>query len=263
MEHHKDAADIIPNLEDKVGLKVDLLEYTPNAAKLLYAICKQCVTRESTSEIYKRDIPIETQTKLIQSVIDSGHTSILEHITFTFSIAGISRVTSHQVVRHRIGVSVTQQSQREVSADNFKFIIPPFIMAHDDTRAFFFKKMERNKQDYVTLCEMLSKYLSPQDTMQKVREDARYLLPGACETKLVLTFNARSLMHFIALRSCMRAQWEIRNLSNRLLNEVEKVVPSVFKQAGPPCEKFRFCMEERSCGRYPTVHDFLQTFEDE
>lgn len=261
--------------KNAVELRVELMEHSRNIVPLLYAICKQCNSPMDAADIFIRekagyeselhdlekfDIQppkdgfTNKQVKLIRSVIASGHTSTVEHVCFTFGISGFSRISSQQVTRHRIGMAVTQQSQRETSGDNFHFVIPPNILLHEDTRTFFFKKMQFDMDAYEQMRLMLEAHGYKKQSCQ---EDARSLLPNACETKFVLTFNARALLHFIELRNCRKAQLEVRNLSNQILKLVTPIVPVIFDSAGAPCERHGFCTEDRSCGRYPSLNSLL------
>lgn len=252
-------------------LDVRLMEYSQNAIPLIYSIAKQCNSTDAAADIYL-DAKLKyngelyqptnpeisnviKQRNLIQKVIASGHTSVVEHINFTFGIAGFSRISSQQVTRHRIGMAVTQQSQRETSGENFTFIIPPHILFHDDTRQLFFEKMSSDRDYYIRMHDML---VAHGYMKQSCQEDARFFLPNATETKFVLTFNARALLHFIELRNCHKAQWEVRALGNSFLKQVNEVVPTIFESAGPPCERFGFCMEHKSCGRYPSITTLLE-----
>lgn len=175
--------------------------------------------------------------ELIRKLVKMGHLSPLEHASFTFSVDGISRACSHQLVRHRIA-SFSQRSQRYVSEDGFGFVIPPGI---DDATLLIFRGAMRDLQKAYN---RLIGFGIP-------KEDARYVLPNACETKLVVTMNARSLLHFFKVRCCRRAQWEIRRLAREMLAEVRKVAPVLFEKAGPKCETEGICPEgTMSCGRW-------------
>jgi thymidylate synthase, flavin-dependent len=262
-------------MEDKSQeLNVQLMEHTHNAATLIYSICKQCNSPDGAADIFFNELrkdacheifmkneiglapnqksPAETRNDLIRKVIASGHSSVVEHVSFTFGITGFSRISSQQVTRHRIGMAVTQQSQRETNAENFTYVVPPHILEHEDTRTMFFEEMRHDQERYSKMLHLLEGHGYKKQSCQ---EDARFLLSNACETKFVLTFNARALLHFIELRNCRKAQWEVRALSNKLLSLVNPILPAVFDTAGAPCERFGFCTEDRSCGRYPSLKD--------
>lgn len=178
--------------------------------------------------------------RLTRQMVKSGHHSTIEHMNFTFAIEGVSRACTHQLVRHRIA-SYSQQSQRYVKADSFldNAIKPHTVAAKAEASAKFDALMQQIAKCYNELTEM-----------GIPAEDARFVLPNAAETKIVVTMNARSLLHFFEERCCTRAQWEIRELANLMLAEVRKVAPTLFADAGPTCEAARFCREgKRSCGK--------------
>lgn len=171
--------------------------------------------------------------------------SILEHNAFVFHVSGISRVTSHQLVRKRIA-SFSQQSQRYVNAINFDFITPPSI-----TSAGY-------NEEYEKLIEQLLNFYTQLVENGVPKEDARYILPNATTTQLIVTMNAHALIDFFANRCCTRAQWEIRELANKMLQEVKQVAPTIFRNAGAYCDFYGYCREEKSCGRAPTLKELLQ-----
>ena len=184
----------------------------------------------------------EQAAKLVRKLVSMGHFSTLEHVTFTFAIEGVSRVLTHQLVRHRIA-SYSQQSQRYVKEHNFETIMPPTIAARPEAKEKFLKLMQEIQDLYNELTE------------QGIpAEDARYVLPNAAETKIVCTFNVRSLLNFFSLRCCSRAQWEIRQLAEKMLAECKKVAPVLFENAGPTCVSEGICREgEMSCGRLQAI----------
>ena len=185
----------------------------------------------------------------LQHAIASGHESVLEHVSFTFLITGISRACSHQLVRHRLA-SYSQQSQRYVglsSRDVFDHVIPETISKNQEAMAEYERLMSAISEVYGRLVDC---YKIPQ-------EDARYVLPNACETDLVMTMNVRELRHFFNLRCCNRAQWEIRELANEMLKICKFTEPTLFEGAGPSCEKYGLCPESRTCGKHPRVKDVI------
>ncbi len=166
------------------------------------------------------------------------HLSTLEHVSFTFAIEGVSRVLTHQLVRHRIA-SYSQQSQRYVSEHDFEYIMPPTVAANEAAKEKFEQLMDTIQSTYNELVEL-----------GVHKEDARYCLANAAETKIVVTMNARTLLHFFQLRCCVRAQWEIRRLADLMLAEVKKAAPLLFKKAGPTCVTDNYCSEgDLTCGR--------------
>ncbi len=177
--------------------------------------------------------------KLLQRLVSLGHFSPFEHASFTFSIDGVSRALSHQLVRHRIGVSFSQKSQRYVKEKAFDFVIPDSI-AKDDVL----------KEKYLAMIDDLQDKYNELLALGIAAEDARYILPNAASTNLVVTMNARSLLHFFELRCCTRAQWEIRQMANLMLKEVQTVAPHLFAGAGPTCVSSGLCFEgDMCCGR--------------
>ncbi|MDH7577438.1 MAG: FAD-dependent thymidylate synthase [Bacillota bacterium] len=228
-------------------MKVELLTHTPEPEATVAAAARLCYTARCAGEL-KENLSRAEVDSLLRKLVAVGHLSPAEHASFTFAIEGVSRALSHQLVRHRIA-SYSQKSQRYVDERDFAYITPPSIAADPGALALFREKMEELQAAYRELSKKVP------------REDARYLLPNAVETKLVCTFNARSLFNFFRLRCCRRAQWEIRALALKMREEVRRVAPVLFALAGPPCETEGICWEgEFSCGgaqevRYREVPD--------
>ncbi len=241
----------------KKSLKVELLTFTPDPLDVLYTACRQCYSPASAREIWREEgIPREKKSKLVKKVVASGHESPLEHVSFTFAIEGISRACSHQLVRHRLA-SYSQQSQRYVKSTDLHFVIPPSIEKSDTAREIFLDVMSQVERAYRDLMLVLEEEYGQKG--ETVIQDVRYILPNACETKIVVTMNARELLHFFSVRCCTRAQWEIRALAWEMLNAVKRILPEVFESAGPKCERLGYCPEGAySCGRYPTKEEALR-----
>ncbi len=221
-------------------MKVELITYTPDPEAAVAAAARICYSDRGALDL-KQDLSREEVGSLIKKLISMGHLSPVEHASFTFAIEGVSRSLSHQLVRHRIA-SYSQKSQRYVNETNFSYITPPSIAADANAVAVFNRVMDDLQEAYGKLAEIVP------------REDARYLLPNAVETKLVCTMNARSLYNFFRMRCCHRAQWEIRELASRMRELVRQVAPTLFALAGPSCEIEGICWEgEASCGRAPEV----------
>ncbi len=221
-------------------MHVELVSHTPEPERLVAAAARLCYSPRGASGLLAAMDKNEAA-RLLRLLLARGHESPLEHITFTFAIEGVSRVLSHQLVRHRIA-SYSQKSQRYVNEDYFNYIIPPSITAAPAALARYQECMRALQEAYHELQAMVP------------REDARYLLPNACETKLVCTFNARSLLNFFRLRCCSRAQWEIRELALTMREQVREIAPFIFNHAGPTCETEGVCYEgSMSCGRAPVV----------
>lgn len=224
-------------------MKVELLKYTPEPEILVAMASKLCYSESTIDDLYQRMKEKEVSS-FINKLIEMGHHSPFEHVNFTFGIEKISRVTTHQLVRHRIA-SYSQQSQRYVKYEDLKYVIPPTIQK--DKEIFFKKAIEFAKQTYEQLI-----------TSGVPVEDARYVLPEACETKIIVTMNARELFHFFRLRCCNRAQWEIRRMAYKMLNEALKVAPILFSDAGPPCWRGACPEGKMSCGKKPKREEVLE-----
>ena len=218
-------------------MEVKLIRYTPDPDKTVAMSARLCYSPIGAAQLEEK-MTDEQATKLVRKLASMGHASTFEHASFTFAIEGVSRVLTHQLVRHRIA-SYSQQSQRYVKEHNFETIMPPSIAANKEAKAKF-EALTKEIQD--TYNEWTEAGILP--------EDARYILPNAAETKIVVTMNARSLHNFFELRCCTRAQWEIRALANKMLEEVKKVAPALFENAGPTCVTRDFCGEgAMTCGR--------------
>ncbi|MEM3674300.1 MAG: FAD-dependent thymidylate synthase [Candidatus Methanomethyliaceae archaeon] len=208
------------------------MSFTPDPERVVAASARQCYSKFSATRAL-RDLTDADIQRLLKKVIESGHHSVLEHASFTFAIEGISRACSHQLVRHRIA-SYSQQSQRYVKLDEIDFIIPESINRDDKLRSEFYEALE--------LCKTCYKKLLEEGVPA---EDARYVLPQATPTKIVVTMNARSLMNFFELRCCLSAQWEIRRLAEEMLSIVKQVAPRIFENAGPFCVTRKVCPEKK------------------
>ena len=222
-------------------LNVVLLAHTPDPERACASAARQCYSDISVKEL-KENMSDQQVKNLLDQVIKSGHTSTLEHASFTFGIEGISRACSHQLVRHRIA-SYSQQSQRYVNAKDFNYILPPSLSSNPELK----KKFE----DFIKTAADAYSELSNAGISN---EDARFVLPNACETKVVVTMNARALLNFFKERTCVRAQWEIRALADRMLEECMKIAPTIFKYAGPSCVTDKVCRQgKRSCGKWKSI----------
>ena len=214
-------------------MKVELLSYTPEPDRVVAISARLCYSKIGISELAEKltDDKIKDLLKKLES---SGHLSPLEHANFTFGIEGISRVTSHQLVRHRIA-SYSQQSQRYVKMSNGEFVIPPSIKKNSSASELVYNLNDMAMSVYNKLIQL-----------GIPEEDARYILPQGITTKIIVTMNARELLHFFNLRCCLRAQWEIRTMANLMLRKVKEVAPIIFEKAGPSCFSGP-CPEEGPC----------------
>ena len=217
-------------------MKVNLLKFTKEPEKICAIAARLCYSVAGVDKISEK-FTEEKIKDLLDKVISSGHHSVLEHASFTFDVEGVSRALLAQLTRHRIA-SFSVQSQRYVKfKDGIEFIIPETIKKNN---CFLEKCNEFLKNTENLYKEFLDAGIPA--------EDARYILPNACVTKIIITMNARELRHFFSLRSCDRAQWEIRELSRCMLNLVKKEAPLLFVDAGPNCVR-EDCHETFTCGK--------------
>ena len=206
-------------------MDVRLLYSTPDPERAVAAAARLCYAPVGAAELLD-EMTDEAVRKVLKVIITSGHLSALEHASYTFAIDGVSRAMTHQLVRHRLA-SYNQQSQRYVTyAEEPAFIVPPDIEADPVRRAEFLGVCRASFDAYRA---MLDAGTAP--------EDARYLLPNAMETKIVVTMNVRELLHFFELRCCKRAQWEIREVALRMLDLAEPTAPYIFMDAGASCRR--------------------------
>ncbi|CAG7838890.1 FAD-dependent thymidylate synthase [Clostridium haemolyticum] len=239
-------------------LKVRLIEHTPNPEKVIASAAKLCYSAAGVDDILE-ELSEENVQGFLNRLISYGHMSPIEHVSFTFAVEGVSRSLTHQLVRHRIA-SYSQQSQRYVKLNQFSYIVPPEIEKNDKAREIFIKAMENSQEAYDEIVYILKeKYID--NGMKKLAaekkaiEDARYVFPNACETKIVITMNARSLINFFQHRCCNRAQWEIHALADEMLKQVRKVAPILFKNAGPSCVKGKCPEGTMTCGSIKDVRE--------
>ena len=238
-------------------LNIKLLDMTPNAISIIYAACRQCYSAEFAGDIFGEEKEgLEKQVEFVKRVVESGHESPIEHVKFTFAVEGISRVLTHQLVRHRLA-SYSQQSQRYVKKADFDYILPPLIETESEAKDEFIKIMDSIQASYK---KMLNIFKNKGKEGEKVNQDVRFILPQAFETKIVITMNCRELLHFFKQRCCARAQWEIRNLANKMLEICKQYLPAVFSEAGAKCESLGYCPEGEkfTCGKYPLKRDVIQ-----
>lgn len=214
-------------------MKVTLLAYTQNADAICAAAGKSCYSEKPSYELVEADNP----EKVLGKIVGMGHHSVIEHASFTFSVEGVSRSLTHQLVRHRVA-SFSQQSQRYVSLDKPTFVTPHSIENDSESLRIYNDIMESIWDAYNKLSErgILS-------------EDARYVLPNGCTTNITITMNARELLHFFRLRCCNRAQWEIREMADEMLRLCKEVSPTIFADAGPPCVTEKCPEGKLSCGK--------------
>lgn len=237
-------------------LKVILLEHTPNPEALVAMAAKLCYSPVDIESLKERTAT-KDQTKFVERLMEMGHMSPIEHSSFTFAVEGISRACSHQLVRHRLA-SYSQQSQRYVSEEGgFDFVIPPSIKQDMELTLYFKDFINKAQEAYNHVVSRLNeKGLKGEEANQ----DARFMLPNACETKIIITMNARELLHFFAQRCCNRAQWEIRSMAIEMLRLVTRTAPTIFRNAGPNCLKGRCPEGKYTCGKVKDVREFFRTY---
>lgn len=217
-------------------MDVILLSCTPNPEKIVAIAARLCYSNKSPLDLYT-DLTDKEIEKLINIVTSNGHLSTLEHATFTFGVSDISRACTHQLVRHRMA-SYNQQSQRYVDlSKDQNTILPKSILSSEEA-----------KSEYLNITKIAHEGYSKLVKMGIPKEDARYLLPNSYPSNIIVTMNARELMHFFEVRCCNRSQWEIRDLAWKMLKICKSVAPRLFKYSGPKC-MFDKCPEgNMSCG---------------
>ncbi len=254
--------------------KVTLLAYTPNPELAVAAAARLCYSAADIESIREGLTPEKTA-HFVEMLAEIGHESPLEHASFTFGIEGVSRSLLAQITRHRIA-SYSVQSQRYVKENAFRYVVPPEIEAVPEARECYINAMERDREDYEKLAEILksrhkknflesgmSEKEADRAAEKKAVEDARFVLPNACETKMVVTMNARSLLNFFRHRCCGRAQWEIRAVADEMFRLVYGVAPHIFAGTGPAC-LFGACGEGKmSCGKSAQVRERFKALRGE
>ena len=251
-------------------LKVTLITHTPDPEKTIATAAKLCYSPCDIDTI-SDDLTPEKIESFVTMLASIGHESVMEHVCFTFGIEGISRACSHQLVRHRIA-SYSQKSQRYVNEDGFEFITPPEIAADAEAKAEFDRSMAALTESYSKIASILTEKHTRtfmeqgmeekearSKAVKKANEDARFVLPNACETKIVVTMNVRSLFNFFRHRCCSRAQWEIKAVADEMLKLCREVAPNVFKNAGPSCLAGKCPEGKMTCGKINEMKEFYRT----
>jgi thymidylate synthase (FAD) len=218
-------------VSEVLGLKVKLLRYTADAELLCGAAASTSTTSGTPSALFER-LDAEEAKRLIKRVAGYGHGSVVEHASFTFSLEGVSRAMTHQLVRHRIA-SYTQQSQRYVTYDTLEsYVTPPSVAENAEAKKLFDEALKEASEAYENLLKL-----------KVPKEDARFVLPNAAKTNIMVTMNARELRHFFNVRCCTRAQWEMREVAVEMLRQAWKAAPALFGNCGPTCVELGFCPE--------------------
>ena len=253
---------------------VQLIAHTNDPEKTIAAAAKLCYS-DAHIETLLDGLTPEKTTAFLQKLSDLGHASPIEHASFTFGIEGVSRTFLAQVTRHRIA-SFSVQSQRYVRLEDFRYVIPPEIECIPEAKAQFIRSMNDDAQKYLELVHTLedahTARLMAQGLPEKAarakaskqaNEDARFVLPNACETKMVMTMNCRSLQNFFNLRCCNRAQWEIRAVADEMLRLVLPLAPHVFAYAGPRCLTGSCPEAHMCCGKQAEVRQKYEQLKSE
>lgn len=265
-------------------MKVILLAHTPDPEKTIACAAKLCYSSSGIDSLYD-SLTEEKAADFVEMLAGMGHESPIEHVSFTFGIEGISRACSHQLVRHRLS-SYSQKSQRYVSETQFSYVTPPAVSAAPETDKLYRETMEMIQQSYEKLrSAIVEKEIAafarengielPSETeptvyfkenykkeynafLKKAQEDARFVLPNACETSIIVTMNARSLYNFFSHRCCNRAQWEIKAVADEMLRLVREVAPTLFRNAGPSCVKGGCPEGKMSCGKISEMRAYYR-----
>jgi len=249
--------------------KVTLLAHTPEPERTVAFAAKLCYSSSGIEDL-RDGLTEEKISSFVKMLADMGHESPIEHVSFTFGIEGVSRSMTHQLVRHRLA-SYSQKSQRYVTEGAFEYVIPPEIDKNEDAKKLFIETMRADQEAYDKIADVLKKkhtetFLAEgkdektalRMAEKKAIEDARFVLPNACETKIVVTMNARTLMNFFHHRCCNRAQWEIKEVADLMLKEVSKVAPNLFKNAGPSCVAGACPEGKMTCGKASEMRRFYE-----
>lgn len=223
-------------------MHVELLYHTPDPERAIATAARLCYAPVGAAELMET-MSEERVASVLGTIMESGHFSTLEHASYTYAVDGVSRALTHQLVRHRIA-SFNQQSQRYVKFSDDIAVVKPDTVAADETASRVFDEAIATAQEaYRALI-----------AAGIPAEDARYLLPNAAESKIVITMNVRELLHFFSLRCCNRAQWEIRDMAHRMLELARPTAPFVFADAGAPCVRGACPEGKMSCKNpYPRV----------
>lgn len=248
--------------------KVTLLTHTVEPEKMIAAAAKLCYSAASVDDLLD-GLDGEKTSAFVEMLAEIGHESPIEHCSFTFAVEGVSRALLAQITRHRIA-SYSVQSQRYVEEKDFSYVVPPEIGSCPEAMAVFQKAMEDAGEYYRQITAILrdkhQKNLTAAGEPEKAAarkaakmaiEDARFVLPNACGTKMMVTMNARSLLNFFRHRCCNRAQWEIREVAVEMLRIVRGVAPTLFAAAGPPCIAGPCPEGKMSCGRMQSVREYF------
>lgn len=249
--------------------KVYLLAHTPYPEHTVASAAKLCYSSSTISGL-RENLSDESAAKFVEMLSEIGHESPIEHASFTFGIEGVSRALLAQITRHRMA-SFSVKSQRYVREGAFEYVTPPEIEAVPEAKKVYDEIMAEDQKRYDQLAAILKEkhiktFLSEgkdQKTAEKLAEkkaieDARFVLPNACETQMIMTMNARSLLNFFKHRCCNRAQWEIKDVADQMLALVLQVAPELFKNAGPACVRGGCSEGKMTCGKANEIREFYK-----
>ena len=255
-------------------MKVKLLAHTPDPEKLVAAAAKNCYSSTDVDSVLD-GLTVEKTDSFVNMLSEIGHESPIEHVSFTFAIEGVSRSLLAQITRHRMA-SFSVQSQRYVRENGFEYVVPPEIDKVPAAREQFIRAMEEDQRTYELLTatlmegylkELLEKGMPEKQARSQAEkhaiEDARYVLPNACTTRIVMTANARSLKNFFRLRCCNRAHWEIRALAEEMYCLVYAVAPTLFGRCGPACVDGACSEGKMCCGKAAEVRAHYKALREE
>lgn len=248
---------------------VILLAHTPDPERTVASAAKLCYSSSTITELTD-NLTDEKAASFVEMLAEIGHESPIEHASFTFGIEGVSRSLLAQITRHRMA-SFSVKSQRYVREGSFEYVTPPEIACDEEAKRIYDEIMAEDQKRYDCLAELLKarhkkafvaegkdEKTAERLAEKKAIEDARFVLPNACETQMVMTMNARSLMNFFRVRCCRRAQWEIRDVAEQMLALVTKVAPNLFKNAGPSCVCGACSEGKMSCGEAAEVREYFK-----
>lgn len=249
--------------------KVYLLTHTPLPEHTIASAAKLCYSSSTISSL-RENLTDESAAKFVEMLSEIGHESPIEHASFTFGIEGVSRALLAQITRHRMA-SFSVKSQRYVREGAFEYVTPPEIEAVPEAKAIYDEIMAEDQNKYDRLAEILkNKHIetflkegkdektATRLAEKKAIEDARFVLPNACETQMIMTMNARSLYNFFKHRCCNRAQWEIKDVADQMLALCLQVAPELFKNAGPACVRGACSEGKMTCGKAQEIREFYK-----
>ena len=213
-----------------VGPNVSLVNATHDPIRTLWAAFRTCYSERSPLDLWhERKMTTDEMLEFVERRMKTEHTSPLEHVSFTFAISGVSRVFTHQFVRHRVGVSISQQSGRytdPIKTGVFEYVEPDMYSWEQENFA-------------QAVSTAVGHYVDAASEKTMSREDARMMLPTCQATNMFVTINLAALLHMADIRMCLATQWEFRNVVNLMRSEIIKVHPSIGRMLGPKCMEYR------------------------